>query len=473
MEPILEGENMRQIIGPDVSVYQDEPRTRRGIDFVKMNQVADFVIIRAGQLLAEDSDFKVNWRNAKDAKLPRGSYWFYDSRADPKQQADLWYDLLDGDPGELPLFLDLEETYGGPYGGWKNWKIFLDRIKALVGRKEVGIYTAYYYWQSNGPDPATQADELEYFHRYSLWIAHHGVREPLVPKPWSKDEWLFWQYTATGDGFFYGAESEDIDLNYFYGDAQEFAERFNVPVPMDPVPPEDPTGKRYRVDTAVLNLREGPGTDQPAIGTLSENDVVEVLESNGNGTWFRVRRVSDQLTGWCASAYLVKVMTPPPTPPPPPTVGTRYRVNIGSLYAREGPGTSYKAVGFFVRDDVVEELDANNGRTWLRVRRLKDGLTGWSSATYLVKATTTPPTPPPPSSGQKFRVTASRLHVREGAGTQYKSLGYIMLNEIVTQISANADHTWRQIRRNDGLTGWASARYLAPYTAPTARDVDE
>jgi hypothetical protein len=36
----------------------------------------------------------------------------------------------------------------------------------------------------------------------------------------------------------------------------------------------------------------------------------------------------------------------------------------------------------------------------------------------------------------------------------------------VTQISVNEDQTWRQIQRTDGLTGWSSARYLAPYTAP-------
>jgi len=71
-------------------------------------------------------------------------------------------------------------------------------------------------------------------------------------------------------------------------------------------------------------------------------------------------------------------------------------------------------------------------------------------------------TPPPPTTGQKYRVTAgTRIHVREGPGTQYRSLGYLQPNEIVTAISANPEQTWRQIRRNDGLTGWSSARYLA------------
>ena len=38
----------------------------------------------------------------------------------------------------------------------------------------------------------------------------------------------------------------------------------------------------------------------------------------------------------------------------------------------------------------------------------------------------------------------------------------MVLNEIVTAIGANADQSWRQIRRIDGLTGWVSSKYLVP-----------
>ena len=456
---------MRRIIGPDVSFWQDDNSTPQGINFVRMNEVADFVIIRAGQHLAADSDFRDNWRRSKEAGLPRGSYWFYDSRADPRQQAELWFNLLAGDLGELPLFADFEEAYGGTYTGWTHWKTFLDRIKSLVGNKEVGIYTAYYYWQSNAP---TNASDLEYFHRYPLWIANYGTDQPLVPRPWAASEWLFWQFTASGDGLAYGVESLEIDLNYFNGDAQAFAQRFNVPVPEDPNPPEDPAGNRYRVTAGSLYVREGPGTSYRAIGSLVRNDVVEALATNPDGTWYRIRRLSDGLTGWSSATYLEKITTTPPPPPPPPGEGDRYRVNTASLNVRGGPGTNFPIIGSFVRNDIVEELEANPNRTWLRVRRLTDGLTGWCSAAYLVKITTTPPPPPPPPpTGQKFRVTATRLHVREGPGTQFRSLGYIELNEIVDGLSANADQTWRQVRRSDGLTGWSSARYLAPYVAPT------
>ena len=454
--------SLRKIIGPDVSFYQDDPGTPNGIDFKRMNNVADFVIIRAGQNLWVDPDFAQNWRDAKTAGLPRGSYWFYDSRADPKQQAELWVSLVKDDMGELPLFADFEEAYKGEFTGWTHWKKFLEHLRSLVGQKEIGIYTAYYYWVDNAPNAATQAGDLEYFHRYPLWIANYGVDVPFVPKPWTANEWIFWQFTAMGDGVLYGVESQEIDLNYFNGDAQAFANRFNVPVPQDPAPPE-PTGNKYVVNTAALYVREGPGTNFKTKGYLQRNDIVEAYDSNADGTWLLVKRERDGLMGWSSVTYLVRINVPPPPPPPPdPTGPARYRVTTSALYVREGPATTFKALGYIVRDDVVEELESNSDGSWKRVRRLSDGLTGWCSVKYLLRITTPPPPPDDGGTEKKYKVTASRLHVREGPGTTYKSLGYIQLNEVVVAIGVNTDGTWRKIRRSDGLIGWSSARYMTP-----------
>ena len=60
----------------------------------------------------------------------------------------------------------------------------------------------------------------------------------------------------------------------------------------------------------------------------------------------------------------------------------------------------------------------------------------------------------------RYKVTASRLNVREGPDTSYSYLGYVHLNEIVDEIETNADKSWIKIRRADGLIGWSSARYL-------------
>jgi len=219
---------MANAIGPDVSFYQDDAETPQGIAFETMRRAAEFVIIRAGQNLWPDPDFKYNWRSAKLAGLPRGSYWFYDSRANPKRQAEKWFEQFEGDLGELPLFADFEESYGGPYSGWPRWYDFLERLKQLIGDKQIGIYTAYYYWTRYAPSALRQPQPLEYFHQYPLWIANYGAIRPKVPRPWSPDEWLFWQYTETGDGRLYGVESRGIDLNYFRGDVEAFRLRFGL-----------------------------------------------------------------------------------------------------------------------------------------------------------------------------------------------------------------------------------------------------
>ena len=42
---------MTNVLGPDVSFYQDDPQTPQGIDFIKMRAHVGYVIIRAGQNL--------------------------------------------------------------------------------------------------------------------------------------------------------------------------------------------------------------------------------------------------------------------------------------------------------------------------------------------------------------------------------------------------------------------------------------
>jgi lysozyme len=213
------------VIGPDVSFYQDDPSTARGIHFnVMRNAGARYVIIRAGQNRWNDRDIVKNWRAAKEAGLLRGSYWFYDSRVDPKDQADLWTALMQDDPGELPLWCDFEDNYGGAFKGWKHWYNFMERIKVNIPGKELGVYTAYYYWLDNMVGAPLAS--IEYFKQYPLWIARYNASVPLIPKPWT--EWMFWQYTDNGDGPKYGVESGNIDLNYFNGDEKKFINRFGV-----------------------------------------------------------------------------------------------------------------------------------------------------------------------------------------------------------------------------------------------------
>lgn len=231
---------MSNVLGIDCSFYQDDNDTPQQIDFNKMkSNGASFVIIRAGQNTWVDPDFAYNWKKAKEAGLARGSYWFYDSRAKPEIQAELYYSQFKGDFGELPLFADFEESYGGVYKGVANWKIFTNKLKSLlIGTTAiVGIYTAYYYWLDN-----TSQASSEYFKDFPLWIAQYSSSPSLVPYPWTKDNWMFWQFTEKGDGLAFGAESLNIDVNYFNGDITKFNQTFKLG---ETLPPIINTDKHY------------------------------------------------------------------------------------------------------------------------------------------------------------------------------------------------------------------------------------
>ncbi|MEW6085155.1 MAG: SH3 domain-containing protein [Chloroflexota bacterium] len=447
---------MANLIGPDVSFYQDAETTPQGINFVKMKQSAGYVIIRSGQNVWVDSDFRTNWNNARAAGLPRGSYWFYDSRAEPKSQADLWFSTFDGDFGELPLFADFEEAYGGPYGGWKHWKTFLERIKSRVGNREIGIYTAYYYWVNNAPNATTDATNLQYFKQYPLWIANYGVNSPLVPKPWTTNEWTFWQFTDSGDGALYGVESSRIDLNYFNGDLAAFNQRFNLGGGTTLPPPPGPIW--YKVTATALNVRSGPATTFGVVGVLKQDEVVKGLATSADGAWAQILRESDNLTGWSSKQFLTLTTPPTPPPPPPPPTGEWFKVNASALNVREGPGTEFRSIGLLFRNEVVQRLETSADGNWFKVKRSYDGLTGWSSKQFL-----DPTTAPPPVSEETyewFQVTANTLNVREGPGTSFKAIGFLTKSETVMQVESTNDGSWRRIQRVDGFTGWASGQFL-------------
>ena len=455
---------MTNVIGPDVSFYQDDPVTPAGIHFEKMRAAAEFVIIRAGQNQWPDPDFKLNWKESKNAGLKRGCYWFYDSRAHPKRQAEIWYSLLEGDMGELPLFADFEEKFGGEFAGWGKWTIFLERIKQLTGGREIGIYTGYYYWRDHAPNPITQVKNLEYFHQYPLWIAHYQTPKPKVPKPWLADEWTFWQFTETGSGAQYGVESNAIDLNYFNGTQEVFQARFpSDPTNFPPIPlPQAGPGTTHQVIPSVLRVREGPGTSYKIIGRLKRDDLVEEITANTDRSWIKIKCV-DGLIGWASNDYLLVEEVKPPAkpPPPPPPTGKKYRVYL-PLKLHEGPGNAYPTLAMLQSGDIVEELGATKDEAWLQVKSAS-GQIGWVRRDDLFSdhlPIPPQPTPPPPPVVDWYQVKATALTARDAPSPAGKTIGYFSSDDILQALDFSADGTWVKLQRIDGLQAWAHGKYL-------------
>ena len=242
----------------DVSFWQGV------IDFVRMRAsgIAG-VIIRAGQNTWEDVKFRINWALAKAARIPRGSYWFYDSRKSPKEQAELWWSLIQADRGELVHVADFEESYNGPYGSRAHLREFLERFQQLSGLADdrIVIYTGFFWWVERvGDDP--------FFRRYQLWLASYGsMSAARIPAPWSAADLLFWQYTASGDGPAHGVSSHEIDLNWYCCSPDDYIKRFQI-TEGEPMP--DPTGYIFKITpffTDGCRIRPEPDTGNTPLTT--------------------------------------------------------------------------------------------------------------------------------------------------------------------------------------------------------------
>jgi hypothetical protein len=58
------------------------------------------------------------------------------------------------------------------------------------------------------------------------------------------------------------------------------------------------------------------------------------------------------------------------------------------------------------------------------------------------------------------QVKVSNLNIRTGPGRQHQSLGKLDVGEQLSIIGRNADFSWYQVKRTNGMSGWVSADYL-------------
>lgn len=121
--------------------------------------------------------------------------------------------------------------------------------------------------------------------------------------------------------------------------------------------------------TNTLRVRSAPGTNSKEVGTLKKGDRVVIIETTqyGNATWGRTE------IGW-VHMYYVKLDT---TQLPEGSVIRT--VNTSSLRIRAGAGTSYEAVGSYIRGaQVIITAQTVVGNTvWGRTDK------GWISLDYV------------------------------------------------------------------------------------------
>ena len=193
--------NMTKVTCVDVSEFQ------QNIDFNKMkNDGIKAVIIRAGygrETSQKDSMFESHYRNAKEAGLKIGAYWYSyaDSVDDAEKEAKACLECIKGKSLDMPVYYDLEDHSMVKLGKTRLTAIaerFCETIKKSKYR--AGVY-ANLNWFNNYLD----YDKLK--RRYSIWLAQYNSVNEL-----SCD---IWQNSSSGRVSGYG---KNIDTNIIFNE---------------------------------------------------------------------------------------------------------------------------------------------------------------------------------------------------------------------------------------------------------------
>ncbi|QYE98702.1 SH3 domain-containing protein [Paraclostridium sordellii] len=220
--------------------------------------------------------------------------------------------------------------------------------------------------------------------------------------------------------------------------------------PNVPVQPQVSVGKTKVVMATSLNIRSGPSTGNSVIGSLKNNEKVEVIsESNG---WSKIKYNGKE--GYVSSTYLKDSNEGGTSKPDEkPSVETKIKVVVAtSLNVRSGPSTGHGIIGSLKNNEKVEVISESNG--WSKIKY--NGKEGYVSSTYLKDSNEGGTSKPDVETKIKV-VAATSLNVRSGPSTGHGIIGSLKNNEKVEVISES--NGWSKIKYN-GKEGYVSSTYL-------------
>jgi len=123
------------------------------------------------------------------------------------------------------------------------------------------------------------------------------------------------------------------------------------------------------VSTDILNLRSGPGLSHSVITTLSEGDILVILERT-NSEWYYIN--FHGTTGYVSTQYLRDVLTAE-------NFSAVGRITGDLVNIRQRPDTATDLLGTYSQGTVMTVIGINSG--WYKVSH--DGLTGYVRSDYM------------------------------------------------------------------------------------------
>jgi len=159
---------------------------------------------------------------------------------------------------------------------------------------------------------------------------------------------------------------------------------------------------------SILNVRSGPGQDNPAIGQIQVNVDIVVESRNQFGNWVLMHAADNSIRGWIATRF----------------------VRWGEDVLLENIPVSNEVIGG-VPEPITKEASAEVNIAPVTV------------------------------SGEFTGRTISTLNVRSGDGTSNPAIGQIPVNTNVVIEGRNPDGDWFLMRAVDGsIRGWVASRYI-------------
>jgi SH3-like domain-containing protein len=179
------------------------------------------------------------------------------------------------------------------------------------------------------------------------------------------------------------------------------------------------------VKAETLSLREKPDTKSKRLETLTNYDLVEI--KNRQGDWAQVQSKAGKV-GWVLGSYL--------------HTNAYVSVDNDTLNVRRGPGTNYSIVMRVSRHYPFRVVDRSED--WLLVSDF-DGDKGWVSK-KLVSFT-------------PYVITRlDKCNIRQGPGTESK-IAFTAERGVLFRVLNERDG-WLNIKHNDGDEGWISAKIV-------------
>ena len=294
--------------GIDISRYQYSADGTQKPDFDKMNEVCDFVAVRAGISWGyADPWFKYSWEHIDK---PRLAYHVIYPGEWASKQVDHFLSIVKPEATDR-LVLDMELDHG--YSKARITDTLLECLELI--REKTGRYPVIYsraYWVNDHLDVSRLPANLDW------WIANYLTRRPepqftpeMKPPPLmpnSVTNWFMHQTAEHQDGSAVGVASHYVDTNRFNGTLEQLRAYFGLdeetPEPEPPVEVEDKLFDAKVITTPPNRLRTRftpAGLVRPEADWLPSQAIVPVYETHSTGWW----RIAPE--AWSSATWMERV----------------------------------------------------------------------------------------------------------------------------------------------------------------------